>query len=356
MNQQVKVDYIANSYRHYQGEEVIFYTRLRVPANTVIKDQVIVRIYLPPGLQVKEKHGPAGQGEAWLYEDDVTAKHIVNQADRVKYQVVFWQFEGDAINPDQDYEYQIETQIASTKNLLFVKSENGQGPGRRRYDSLLLKSWAEVEILGAAQSTCSSSIIQIQVLLKARVSKNLPGIYHHESQEFLWRYLMLFDKWWLQIEALLAHLPYYFDVHMAPSEDFLAWLASWVGLIWDSRLSTRRQQALLLEMIKLYRKRGTKQGLQRYLQICLEVADDEVERRIQITENPVGNFVLGAEATDLGNNLIVGQMDGERCKFIVSLDWPQPDQKLDEMIIREIIEAWKPAHTVYELFLQGPYR
>jgi phage tail-like protein len=168
----------------------------------------------------------------------------------------------------------------------------------------------------------------------------------------MWRYLMVFDRVWTRYDELLANQSSYFDPHLAPA-NFKAWLAAVVGLDWLSRFSAASQSGLLPKLmphiVNLYQKRGTRQGLQKYLQICLGIRDEDVQTRIKIEENLVGNFIL-SDAARLSDDLILGCSEDEVGHFTVVLHWPEPAAKLDETLIHEIIRSWKPAHTTYELY------
>jgi phage tail-like protein len=110
-------------------------------------------------------------------------------------------------------------------------------------------------------------------------------------------------------------------------EEFLPWLAGWVGLTlranWD--VSTRR--AFIREIVPLYRLRGTKEGLSRMLSLY--------------TGQPVGIE------------------DGHAVPhfFTVALTLPEADpeqvRRIQE-IARAIVDQEKPAHTFYALEVTAP--
>jgi P2-related tail formation protein len=58
----------------------------------------------------------------------------------------------------------------------------------------------------------------------------------------------------------------YFEPSTAP-QDFLEWLASWVGLMLDENTPTDRQRAVVAQTVELYRARGTIAGLHEHLEL-----------------------------------------------------------------------------------------
>ena len=52
----------------------------------------------------------------------------------------------------------------------------------------------------------------------------------------------------------------YFDPHLTP-EDFLDWLAGWVGLELDENVPLERRRTLVARAVGLYRRRGTASAL-----------------------------------------------------------------------------------------------
>jgi phage tail-like protein len=110
-------------------------------------------------------------------------------------------------------------------------------------------------------------------------------------------------------------------------EEFLPWLAGWVGLTvradWD--VPTRR--AFIREVVPLYRLRGTKEGLRRMLSLY--------------TGQPVG----------IDDDHTVPHF------FTVALTLPQADpeqvRRIQE-IARAIVDQEKPAHTFYALEVTTP--
>ena len=147
----------------------------------------------------------------------------------------------------------------------------------------------------------------------------LPAIY--QKNDFLRRFLLIFETLLAPIEELLEHTHEYFDPRYAPPE-YLPWLASWVDLVLDENWPEERRRALIRRAVELYRWRGTRRGLRDYLQIYTGV---EPEIHEHLTPEEGGPF-----------------------RFTVVIHLPS-GAEVDEHRVRAIIEAEKPAHTQYEL-------
>ncbi|MBD2233294.1 phage tail protein [Phormidium tenue] len=132
------------------------------------------------------------------------------------------------------------------------------------------------------------------------------------------------------LEQLIALAHTYVDCNRTPQE-FLPWLAGWVGLTlrddWEE--STRRQ--FIGQIVPLYRLRGTKAALQTILALYLESA----------------GFKQSAQKVQIDD-----EFDQIPHYFQVSIQLPTPDPELywrQSRIATAIIDQEKPAHTFYAL-------
>jgi len=186
--------------------------------------------------------------------------------------------------------------------------------------------------------------VSLALWAKGRYLRFLPELY--EKDEFMGRFLMLFESFWAPIENQADTVPYYLEPRMTPAP-FLAWLAGWLGLQLDERLPEDRQRELIRAAIWLYRRRGTKRALTEFLEIY-------TGGKAHIVEHRATDFRLGAEGR-LGHGIAFGQ--GNRpYTFSVNLQLP-PGEPADDpvhearyrRVIHDIINAEKPAHTSYTL-------
>jgi phage tail-like protein len=188
--------------------------------------------------------------------------------------------------------------------------------------------------------------ISITVLAKGKYLRHLPAMYHRD--DLMGRFLMLFESFWDPIEKQIAQIPAYFDPKMTPS-DFLPWLASWFSLVLDERCAEPQRRELIRLATSLYRKRGTKSGLQEYLEAY-------TGEEIEVVEHRANNFVLGAEGK-LGPGIALGTQNRPHTFTVIvrsqadQLDDEDSAHKASERIaaIKALIGAEKPAHTGYTL-------
>ena len=73
-----------------------------------------------------------------------------------------------------------------------------------------------------------------------------------------------------ELEETISDLPSLFDPFSAPNGDFpswLSWLSSWLAFDLNQAWSEDETRRFLAEAFDLYGKRGTVEGLRRYLKI-----------------------------------------------------------------------------------------
>ncbi|MCP2729238.1 phage tail protein [Limnofasciculus baicalensis] len=134
------------------------------------------------------------------------------------------------------------------------------------------------------------------------------------------------------LEAVIESIHTYFDPDLTP-EEFLPWLASWVGLSLrdDWQPSTRRE--FIKRIVHFYHLRGTKEGLKQVLSLYLR-------------------------SVDLPDNVTIYEEDYfPPYYFQVELKLSRLESSLYEQQVRiakAIINQEKPAHTYYGLKIQVP--
>lgn len=183
----------------------------------------------------------------------------------------------------------------------------------------------------------------------------LPAIYHSREatladdpfgntrRMFLERFLQGFEDAVEPTRVILNDVVRFFDVDAAPS-DFIPWLATWVGVLLDENWPELRRRLLIKEAVRLYRWRGTRRGLCRYLE--LYTGGD-----IKVHDHPYTGMHL-AKSSLLGRNTVLGGVP--RHAFIITVAVPDP-HTVNEEIVRGIVESEKPAPAAYELrVVEGP--
>ena len=134
------------------------------------------------------------------------------------------------------------------------------------------------------------------------------------------------------LEAIVESIHTYFNPDLTPDE-FLPWLANWVGLSLREDWSTNTKRRFIKEIVPLYQLRGTKEGLERVLSLYLNSVGLP-EKVIVYDEEFFPDDYFQVELT--------------LPKMEVSRYWQQV------RIAKAIIDREKPAHTYYGLKIQVP--
>ena len=160
----------------------------------------------------------------------------------------------------------------------------------------------------------------------------LPGIY--SGNDFLARYLLIFETIFEPISRTVANIPDYFDPNMAPS-DVLPWLGSWLGLLLDERWPDARRRELIRSAADLYRWRGTRRGLEQFIRVYTGITPE-------ITEPTLSEI---SASRDLA------------FRFTVRLTIPV-GVEVDRDLLEQIIDLEKPAFAAgaLEIIQERPQR
>jgi phage tail-like protein len=169
----------------------------------------------------------------------------------------------------------------------------------------------------------------------------LPAIFQQDS--FLGQFLLAFETLLSQaspaapspaLEEMIEDIAHFFRPSETPAE-FLPWLAGWVALSLREDWEEETKRNFLREIVPLYRKRGTRAGLERMLGIYL--GED-----IPITiYDKVDDFDFEAPAHFFQVEITVRDRE------------PVLLQRRQQVALA-IIEREKPAHTFYALRIRIP--
>ncbi len=317
----VLVAHVAGNLRRYPGETVTLYTRVEVLAAGA---GFTAQISVPAGLRLGEYRASTSHRDA---PPDLV---VVNEARYLRWTVARSVAVGDV------FDYELDAVVQATLVDLSLESTAIVRPG------------------GDADAGAVIETVEILVPAKGRYLQHLPRVYQ-EQDELMGRFLMLFESFWQPIEAQIDNFPYYFDPEFTPAA-LLPWLATWVDLTLDERWPEETRRRLLSSAVALYRMRGTRRGLQEYLEIYTGA-------KVQISEHGANNFTLGPQAR-LGLGVALGTLNMPHT-FTVTAFLPAAEStgltaaeraRLDadrRRMIETIIEAEKPAHTSYNLRLES---
>lgn len=189
-----------------------------------------------------------------------------------------------------------------------------------------------------------SRSVELRVKANASYMRFLPELYSYD--DFMNRFLMMFESFWGPINQQISMGETYYDPDLTPDE-FLDWLASWVGMKIDETFPRERVRDLIKNAIPFSRTRGTAESLRFFLEIYSG-------GQVEVSERKAHNMVLGGQM-GIGDGLALGT-DNKPNMVLVSMTVPNSELKRTgftkekyarkiKSFIREIV----PAHTVFSL-------
>jgi len=122
--------------------------------------------------------------------------------------------------------------------------------------------WLKVELIGSESRTPRLRSIRIYYPRMSLLSY-LPAVYQEDaaSQDFLERFLSLFGSFLQGMEEQIDQVSRILDPEVV-SGPFLSWLGSWLDLSVDENWSEQQVRQLLIAAPSLYKKRGTREGME----------------------------------------------------------------------------------------------
>jgi phage tail-like protein len=313
------VSHVAGQPRRYPGEPVTLHTRVQA-LQTIAGFSL--RITLPAGLVLE-------QADCTSEPDCPPAELLFLEGE----QYLQWRIER-SLDAGESHDFRLQGIIEQTTGDLLLTSRAlvlAKGAGRK-------PDWDE--------ETAS-----IQVAGQARFIKYLPALYA-EQDELMGRFLMLVESVWTTLGAQIDAMHHYLDPRTAPM-GLLPWLAHCVDLSISDQWSEPQKRRLIAAALRLYRRRGTRHGLQDFLEIY-------TGQKAQIIEHRANNLRLGSSAR-LATSVALGQRNIPHT-FTVILNLPPVQAATSQERVRKeadrqrmveaIIEAEKPAHTGYTLQIQ----
>lgn len=249
--------------------------------------------------------------------------------------------------------------------------------------------WLRLTLTGERVST--PTIQQVKVYFPRSSSlQYLPATYSEDpdSRDFLDRFLSIFDTMRGSISQRITDVASYFDPAAAPiapigqpqKQDFLVWLASWIGLTVDRHWPDEKKRRLVLQAHQLYKLRGTPEGLRQHIQLYIDTEPYILEHfklrrwlfldsaRLNDQSTLWGKRIMDRLQLDgqaqIGSFQLIDSGDPLRDpfysnahQFTVFIPIAQTSQQGDptqQQTLQRIIEMAKPAHTQGYLQLVQP--
>jgi phage tail-like protein len=163
----------------------------------------------------------------------------------------------------------------------------------------------------------------------------MPGLY--QDDDFAPRFMAAFDQVLAPVFSSLDNLPAYLDPALTP-DDFLEWLAGWVGALLDETWPLERRREFVRMAADLHRRRGTVGGLRDHLRIFCS-GDVEIRESGSATWSASGNSRVAAPAGPLLHVRVIQDRQGD----------------VDPAKLESLVAAAKPAHIPHrtELVTRG---
>lgn len=321
------IDHIAARAHTYPGEEIVFRTRVQVWKEVT---GYSLEITLPDGLDVTGTRQP---------EDASVPRTLVGEGERR----VRWDVVGPFAEGTRGL-HELHVQIVRFGPFDYHALEAFRGAPL----ITTATAWPFDDNGDIAGAMVNETAI-VEVRPKAAYLRYLPALY--ERDPLMSRFLMLFESFWGPIEMQVDGLPDYFDPTLMPLT-MVRWLGERLDLEVMSDWPEDTQRRMLANAVALYRKRGTRAGLQRLLEIYSG-------GQVVISERRADNFKLGKGAR-LGHGVALGS-GNQPFSFLVRITVPpleltgldaaeiERQRELRELRLRALIDAEKPAHVTYVL-------
>jgi phage tail-like protein len=323
----VQVDHVPEVSHMFVGEILSLHTRVRVNRDLA---SMQVRVQVPEGCDVKNTLGPKSATLAGLEVG-------------VEERTLRWDVEGP-LKRGEVTEFVTELQGPKARDTHRVA---GSGPAA---DSTILVSEARVTAVVDSGGPAAASVADwavVEVRSKGGYLRYLPAVY--ERDDFMGRFLMLFESFWGPINRQVGDIWDYFDPDLMPMA-MLYWLAARLDIAIQQDWPEAVQRRVVKSAVALYRVRGTRAGLERLLETYSG-------GQVEIVERSANNFRLGMGAR-LGQGVALGSLNQPHT-FSVKVQFEantgsdpvveEPARALREQRIRAIIDAEKPAHVTYTL-------
>ncbi len=204
--------------------------------------------------------------------------------------------------------------------------------------------------LSHSQTTEESALGEISAEVHLTVKNHasylnyLPELY--EQDEFMNRFLMLFESFWKPINDQIAQDENYFDPDLTPAA-FLPWLASWIGMSIDETLSEEEARKMIRSAIELYHCRGTLYSIKMFLDLF---TGGETE----VKESRAKNMVLGKDSR-IGEEYALGLMNQPNT-IVITMHIPSDKlsstgftKQMYQQKIASVLRDYIPAGSVFTL-------
>lgn len=203
---------------------------------------------------------------------------------------------------------------------------------------------------GLKQYLIEQSDFALNIQPRSDYTAFLPTVY--QEVDFIHRFIKIFEQAFDPVVNSFNSMWANLDPLTAP-QALIPFLAQWVDWPMDSQLGLLQQRKLIRRAVEIYRWRGTRKGLRFYLHLYTglpldEAVSQEEDKSISITE-PFGQGCVFGVA-HVGKDAVLG--GGKPYHFQVRLR-ANPDNPIDEQLVRRILDREKPVFCTYDLWIEA---
>ncbi len=260
--------------------------------------------------------------------------------------------------------------------------------------------WLRITVTGPGTATPLLAAVKVFYPRHSSAEK-LPAVFRvAPNSDFIGRFMSIFDTLGRPVDHLLDDFAGYLEPAATPARpappsltggggdglDFLTWLASWLGLVFDGTWSEATRRRLLAQAAWLYARRGTIPGMTRAIQIVMGIEGDSCDQLVApgVLEEFklrrwafLGGRALGdqtmlwgrriVDRLEIGENSTIGSFritdvgDPVRDPFHVyahrfTVFFPAACATDDagRRAVERMIQLTKPAHTIHQLEFVEP--
>ena len=205
--------------------------------------------------------------------------------------------------------------------------------------------WLRIELIGSETKTPLLKSIRVDFPRQSYLAY-LPSVYqeNEQSRDFLERFLSLFKTFYSANEHQIGRLEKFFDADVV-SGDFLRWIGSWLAVAVDENWAEEKVRRLIKKAPRLYKKRGTREGIQEILKIYTGEKPFVIEQ-----------FQLRCGATEKYYEDLLNRLYGtdpyEFCILIKPFLVETTDQR---STVKKIVDSEKPAYTRANVIMLEPW-
>lgn len=211
--------------------------------------------------------------------------------------------------------------------------------------------WFRITLIGTED--LSPEIYSVTIFFpKVSYLEYLPPVYREDfaNSDFLDRFLAIFESLFFDIDFTIDHLSRWLDAAGTPLE-FLYWLGSWIGVeqgrvesLYRKEVPETKQREYIFQAVSMYKERGTRAGLENLILFY-------TGKKPIIIENLPFECTKGNTENEnwKKDQNVINESNFGRCNLSFLVLFKEELDEDEKVLIRNIIEAEKPAHTTYKL-------